>query len=124
MKIEDLKEDFSFWDFINLDKQELDVLPYSVFKWNCCCRDCENGTTVRDYGFEPHYFLNRNSKRSVLRTRDYWNNLSIRIWFCGKHNEYYKRLGWNTMIEKYVDLEKPKLGNFVKKVNQGNEKIQ
>lgn len=124
MKIEELKDDFTYQDFKHLDKSELDILPYEIYRWDCCCKDCSNGTTVRDYGFAPHYFLNRNSKKSFQTPRIYWCNLDLQVWFCGKHFSYYKRFGFEVMWDKYIDHNKPKnVGGLVKKSNQNIEKI-
>ena len=53
-------EDLNY--ILSLKKEELDSLPYDVLKWECCCKDCKRGTTVRDYGIAPNYILNRNGK--------------------------------------------------------------
>lgn len=106
-----------------MSKAELDSLPYDVYKWNCCCKNCNGYTTVRDYGIAPTYFLNRNSKASQKNPKEYWQDLEVFSWFCSKHWKYFKRLGGYTMFEKYADSNKPKLGDFVKKVNTGIRKI-
>lgn len=110
-------------DIKKFSKAELDVLPYDIYKWNCCVKDCCNGTTVRDYGIYPFYFLNRNGKSCEKFPGRYWMDLSAVKWFCGKHWKYFQRLGAEKMFEKFCDYEKPALGKLVKKVNQGNEKI-
>lgn len=107
----------------NLSKQELDLLPYDVLKWHCCCKGCKNSTTVRDYGVSPYYFLNRNSKEAQKHPLNYWNNLNVVYWFC-KHYQFLKRLGGEYMFEKYADKEKEKIGILVKKVNYGIEQIK
>lgn len=123
MKLEDLPENFTSWDFIKLDKEVLDVLPYDIFKWKCCVRGCENGTTVRDYGISPFYFLNRNTKAALKNPRDYWKKIHevevSSIWFCGKHWKFYERLG-DEYTRKYFDKNQIE---FVKKVNQSTEHL-
>ena len=123
MKIEELSENPTIEEIMKLDKSSLDILPYEVYRWECCCKNCPNGTTVRDYGFSPHYFLNRNSKSSEQNPQKYWNNTDVTFWFCSKHWQYLKRLGSEKMWKSYVDLNKPRLGNFLKKANQNIEQI-
>lgn len=123
MKIEELSENPTIEEIKKLDKPSLDILPYEVYRWECCCKNCPNGTTVRDYGFAPHYFLNRNSKKASESPRTYWYKLDLNVWLCGKHLEYHKRLGADIMWEKYIDIEKPRLGLLVKKINQNIEQI-
>lgn len=106
-----------------MTKAELDALPYVIHKWNCACKDCPNGTTVRDYGAGPLYFLNRNSKGAELHPQTYWVNLDTHIWYCGKHWKYFKRLGAVAMENRYIDWGKPRLGEKVKEVNFGIQKI-
>lgn len=108
----------------SMNKAELDSLPYDVYKWNCCVKGCNNGTTVRDYGVGPqYYFLNRNGKASEKNPKKYWQDLNDLSWFCSKHWKFFERLGPIYMFERMVDKEKPKIGDFVKKVNMGNHKI-
>ena len=123
MRIDNLPNNFTFLDFIELDKDDLDALPYDVYRWNCCCKDCNNGTTIRDYGFSPNYFLNRNSKKSKMTPQIYWFRVDVQRWFCGKHFEYLKRLGDQIMWDKFIDHDKEALGSLVKKVNQQIEKL-
>jgi hypothetical protein len=116
-------EDFEI--LFNMTKAELDALPYDVYKWNCCCKDCKNATTVRDYGLETEgmYFLNRNGKAADKNPKSYWMNLFEIYWFCGKHWKYFQRLGQEAMFKKFVDYEKDKLAEKIKEVNTGIRKI-
>ncbi|WP_027381859.1 hypothetical protein [Epilithonimonas caeni] len=122
MRIEDLPENFTPEEFMKLDKMELDNLPYDVLKWECCFKNCNRGTTIRDYGIGPFYFLNRNSKAAEKHPERYWNNLNHIVWFCGKHYPYFKRLGWQQIEHRYFERKELSI-NPIKKVNQGNEKL-
>lgn len=103
MKLKDLPDDFTREQFMQLDKESLDAVPYTRMRWLCQCKGCKNGTTVRDYGLGggPRglwAFLDRNSKNAEKNPSDYWmgpNN----YWLCGKHNKLFKRL------EKRFDFE-------------------
>ncbi len=97
MNLENLPDDFTVQDFMRLDKESLDKVPYTIYKWVCQCSGCNNGTRVRDYGlteFNPRgiwAFLDRNSKYANKNPGEYWmgpNN----IWLCGKHFKLVKRL--------------------------------
>lgn len=127
MTIAELPDDFTPQQFMQLDKASLDALPYDLYKWNCCCKKCENGTTVRDYGIAPFYFLNRNSKNAESKTDRYWNNLNQFVWFCGKHWKLIRRLekkySYGTIAEKLINPSKPKIGLFVKQVNASMEQV-
>lgn len=97
MKLDQLPDDFTRQQFMQLDKQSLDAVPYRRLRWLCQCKGCTNGTHVRDYGLEEFNprgiwaFLDRNSKNAAKNPHDYWmgpNN----YWLCGKHNRLYKKL--------------------------------
>lgn len=97
MKLEQLPFDFTREQFMTLDKESLDRIPYTKYRWLCQCKGCQNGTTVRDYGlteFNPlgmWIFLHRNSKNAERNPRDYWlgpNN----YWLCGKHWRFVHKL--------------------------------
>ena len=122
MKLHELPEDFIPDDFMKLDKSELDLMPYEIFKWECCFKGCTGGTTVRDYGIRPFFFLNRNSKRSEKSPELYWLNINERIWFCGKHYPYYKRLGWKYIENKYFEYKELSI-NPLKNVNQNIQQL-
>ncbi|RKT01089.1 hypothetical protein [Chryseobacterium defluvii] len=107
---------------LSLTKEQLDSLPYDVLKWECCCKNCNRGTTVRDYGLSPLFFLNRNSKRAHKNTPKYWMDTSSIIWLCGKHYAIMRRCGFDYILKKYFDHHKAPSG-IIKKVNQGIEKI-
>lgn len=92
MKLEDLPDDFTPEDFMLLDRESLDQVPYTRRKWLCQCKGCINGTAVRDYGISPFFFLDRNSKQSRYAPYGYWNDLRKYIWLCGKHRKFIKRL--------------------------------
>lgn len=119
MKIENLPEEPTINDFKELEKQELDLIPYDVLFAKCCVVGCENGTTVRDYGFAPFFFLNRNSKSAMKHPEKYWLNFAEIVWFCGKHNEYYKRFGDAIFVRKTIEQTIP--FEIKKRVNQSIE---
>ncbi|OPC36170.1 hypothetical protein [Elizabethkingia miricola] len=122
MRIDDLPDDFGPEDFMKLSKSDLDILPYDVLKWECCFKDCKNGTTVRDYGIAPNYFLNRNSKAADKSPNKYWHNTSNIVWFCGKHYPYMKRLGMEYTFQRFCKYKRPS-PRIIKQVNQNIEKI-
>lgn len=107
---------------LSLTKEELDSLPYDVLRWKCCCKECDRGTTVRDYGIAPLYFLNRNGKLSEKNPSKYWMNTSKIVWLCGKHYAIMKRCGFDYILLKYFDKATGPEG-IVRLVNQGIEKI-
>lgn len=97
MKLEQLPDDFTREQFMQLDKESLDRVEYVRRRWLCQVKNCTNGTHVRDYGLEPFnprgmwLFLDRNSKGAAQNPRNYWmgpNN----YWLCSKHNALFKRL--------------------------------
>lgn len=134
MKLAELPDDFTPEQFKQLDKEALDSLPYTVIKWNCQVKGCCNGTTVRDYGIHPWYFLNRNSKNANKNPTDYWKgiqNQKFSNWLlCGKHNMFFKRLeksfDLDSIIYKLCDWDKIKIDTtkIIRSVNQGVEKIE
>ncbi|KUJ56432.1 hypothetical protein [Chryseobacterium aquaticum] len=113
-------EDLNY--ILSLSKVELDSLPYDVLKWECCCKDCNRGTMVRDYGITPIYFLNRNSKAADKNPSKYWMDTSKIVWLCGKHYAIMKRCGFDYILKKYFEHNKHPF-EIIKKVNQGIEKI-
>lgn len=123
MRIEDLPEEPTIEDFKNLSKQELDRIPYDVLKAKCCFAGCKNGTTVRDYGFAPVFFLNRNSKAAAKCPKLYWMNFDLMVWYCGKHWQYLKRLGTEYVWQQY-NIEKNIPVEVIKRVNQDTEFIE
>ncbi len=98
MKLSELPDDFTDEQFMRLDKEGLDEVPYTRMRWLCQCKGCMNGTHVRDYGLEAHYFLDRNSKAAAQNPSNYWMGLG-NYWLCSKHNKLFKRL------EKSFELE-------------------
>lgn len=135
MKLQDLPQDFTPEQFMALDKESLDAVPYTLKKWFCQCKSCQNGTTVRDYGLERYYFLHRNSKAAAKNTHDYWMGMG-NIWLCGKHNKLFKRLEKSFDIQsiwgKLIDWDKQKIADTpegngtalgaVEKIEQSTEK--
>lgn len=75
-----------------MSREELDNIPYELKKWKCHCKDCTNGTKVRDYGISPWYFIQRNSRHSQKHPLEYWKNITNIMWLCGKHRQLYLRL--------------------------------
>ncbi|MDF2931234.1 MAG: hypothetical protein K0R36_565 [Chryseobacterium sp.] len=108
---------------LSLTKEELDSLPYDVLKWECCCKDCNRGTTVRDYAIAPYYILNRNGKAINKNPSKYWMDTSKIVWLCGKHFAIMKRCGFDYILSKYFDKATDPEG-VMKKVNQGIEKLK
>lgn len=115
MKLKDLPDDFTREQFMLLDKESLDAVPFTRLRWLCQCKGCTNGTHVRDYGlvdFNPRgiwAFLDRNSKYAAKNPSDYWmgpNN----YWLCGKHNRLFKRLkgrfDFEHIWKRFIDTDK------------------
>lgn len=98
IKLADLPNDFTPAEFMQLDKESLDAVPFVRFRWLCQCKGCQNGTHVRDYGLGDRWFLDRNSKRAHDNPREYWMRRN-NYWLCGKHNRFFKKL------EKRFDFE-------------------
>ena len=123
MKIHELSDEPTADEIMKLDKEDLDSMPYNVLKWECCFNGCKCGTTVRDYGLHPFYFLNRNSKAAERNPKKYWFDLRVIHWFCGKHWKYYQRLGAEYVFNKFA-VDKGFPVEVVKKVNYINEQIK
>lgn len=92
MKLADLPDDFTPGQFMWLDRESLDAVPFERKRWVCECKGCQRGTTVRDYGMAPYYWLDRNSKSSKSQPWRYWNNLMNYHWLCSKHWAMFRRL--------------------------------
>lgn len=126
MKLSDLPDDFTTDQFRDLDKPSLDAVPYTVLKWFCQAKGCQNGTTVRDYGLDGFYFLNRNSKRSELNPRDYWMGQN-NYWLCGKHNKLFKRLekrfDFEHIMRRLLDPNRKQLITILSKTSHFVEKL-
>jgi hypothetical protein len=82
----------SIGEMVVMNRAELDNILYELKKWKCHCKNCPNGTKVRDYGISPWYFLERNSKNSRRHPFYYWKDLTNIMWLCGKHRMIYERL--------------------------------
>jgi hypothetical protein len=123
MTLAELPNDFTPQQFMQLDKPSLDRLPYDIYKWNCQCKGCDNGTTVRDYGIAPFYFLNRNSKYCFEHPKEYWHRVyqGGNFWLCGKHLKFYNRLkkiyGERATYLRLCHYEKARIGELIRKVN-------
>lgn len=124
MTLEQLPHDFTPEQFMQLDKESLDQIPYQRRKWYCQCKKCDNGTYVRDYGITPYFFLDRNSKNSFVKTADYWSNLNRHIWLCNKHLKFVKRLakiyGDEKAENKLFDSVLPSKGKLSEPLNEMN----
>jgi hypothetical protein len=90
MKLEQLPDDFTPQQFMQLDRESLEQIPYTRMKWFCVCKGCNNGTHIRDYGI-GWYFLDRNSKNSWKNPRAYWRGRND-CYICSKHWLLWQRL--------------------------------
>lgn len=107
MTLAELPDDFTHEQFKSLDKASLDKIPYDRLHWLCQCKNCENGTHVRNYGLGSWFFLDRNSQAAAKHPEKYWMGMG-NYWLCGKHNKIFKRLGksfpfqqiWDRFIDK------------------------
>ena len=110
MKLSQLPDDFTPQQFMQLDKESLDQIPYDRYKWYCQCKGCSNGTHVRDYSSEPWYFIDRNGKGATNRPDKYWVDVSCHYWTCSKHNKFVRRMvktyGWEATAKKLLDFNK------------------
>lgn len=116
MKLKDLPNDFTPEQFMQLDKESLDAIPYVRVRWLCQCKGCTNGTHVRDYGLSEFSsfgiigFLDRNSKNAAKNPREYWMRQN-NYWLCGKHNQLFKRLrkrfDFDHVWRRLIDMAKP-----------------
>lgn len=116
MKLSQLPDDFTPEQFMQLDKESLDQIPYTVMHLNCHGKGCKNGTHVRDYGVSPYYFLHRNSRGAANNPGKYWLNLSRKMWLCAKHWKILDRLGpiygYPKVEERVLDLGTAPLGKL------------
>lgn len=93
MKLEELPDDFTVNQFLALDRDALDQIPYELKKWQCQIKGCTNGTTVRDYGLEERwYHLHRNSKYAKSHPVELWLNLESQFWMCSKHYKFFHKM--------------------------------
>lgn len=98
---------------MQLDKESLDAIPYQRRKWICQCKGCQHGTHVRDYGISPFFFLDRNSKAAKKNPKEYWYNLNVQFWICGKHwkmmgrleKSFGRRAAEDKLLEPVIPLE-------------------
>lgn len=109
MKLADLPHDFTDRQFMTLDKESLDQIPYTRLRWLCQCKGCKNGTHIRDYGLDGWYLLDRNSKHAAKNIHDYWMGRN-NYWLCGKHNQLFKKLeqrfDFDHIRSKFIDVGK------------------
>lgn len=89
------KEVFEYLEGIKqlyeMSREELDLVPFTVVKWQCQAKGCCNGTKVRDYGIKPIYW------RQKLLPSEFFN-VDAWFWMCAKHLKFWKRL-----IKKYPE---------------------
>lgn len=130
MKISELPDDFTPEQFMKLDRESLDSVPYELKKMMCQCKNCKNGTHVRDYGISPFFLLNRNSKHSLKKPEDYWWNANLYIWLCGKHwllcERLRKRFDVDHIQRKLMDFSTMPLDKIIsiKRLVPSVEKIE
>ncbi|RYZ49912.1 MAG: hypothetical protein EOP49_15165 [Sphingobacteriales bacterium] len=80
MTLDELPEDFTPDQFMQLDRASLDLVPYDTVRWQCKIKLCKRYTRMRDYGIAPWYYHPRMG----------WKN-PYRNWLmCSKH---WKRFG-------------------------------
>ncbi len=109
MKLSELPEDFTPEQFMQLDREALDQIPYERKKWICQVKGCCGGTHVRDYGLSPWFMLDRGSKKSIDHPQEYWRNLDYKIWLCCKHwkrfDKLFDRYGWDHVARRLLKPE-------------------
>jgi hypothetical protein len=78
----------------SMEREELDLVQFTVVKWICSGKGCRGHTKVRDYGIAPEYWHPRKSIGwfSILRT----------FWMCSKHYKFYKRLKKRGYSEEHI----------------------
>lgn len=102
-----------------MSREELDNVDYTLKKWICGCKNCNNGTRVRDYGISPEYYW-------PVKGKDEWVDLTRNYLMCGKHNKFMKKLeklyGREKVEEKMIDFSKMCLQDIkLTKSNKLNE---
>jgi len=101
-----------------MSREELDNVDYTLKKWICGCKGCNNGTKVRDYGIHPEYYWPKKGEG--------WLNIEYNYFMCGKHYPFMKRIskiyGWPAVEKKMIDYSKNELQevSFIKS-NKLNE---
>lgn len=74
LTLEQLPDDFHPGEFMMLDRESLDRVPYDKRRVCCHIEGCERTMPVRDYGIDPFYYINRR-----------WHRLDLVLFFCAKH---------------------------------------
>jgi len=101
----DKEEEAAIVEMMAMTDAELELVPFTIVKWQCQGKGCTNGTKVRDYGIAPIYFHPRKSIR--------WFHIDDYIWNCSKHNKFVKRLqksfSYEAICEKIFDPDKIKI---------------
>lgn len=107
MKLSELPDDFTPEQFMRIDREGLDQVPYELKKWRCQAKGCCNGTKVRDYGILPWVWAHRNSQYSYRVPQAYWVNVSTHFNMCAKHLKMFKRLvkqfDFRSVYDKLMD---------------------
>lgn len=116
IKLEDLSDDPTPEQIRQLDRTSLDLIPFERRWWNCAAKKCNGGTGIRDYGINPWYLLDRNSKESIRNPTKYWRPLDRRFMLCSKHYSPYIRLvklyGQQATMDKLLDFHKDPVQPF------------
>jgi hypothetical protein len=112
--METISTDFDEWnarqDLLLMNREELDLVPYTVKKWVCSVKKCSHFTKIRDYGILPDFYW---TCRGGNWIRD-------NEWFCcSKHNAWFGRMlarfGWDHCCRSVLDFKKEKIIDIVPK---------
>lgn len=72
-----------FEELVALFPSELALVEHTVVKWQCCVKDCEGGSRIKDYGASPFFYW-----------RKKWIDLSNQVLYCSKHWKQFKNTGF------------------------------
>ena len=86
MKLDQLPEDFTADQFMQLDKEELNNIPFDTVRWQCMIKMCNHFTRMRDYGLRNEAI----GRRLFYHKRFVWVDTYKQYFICGKHWKRYK----------------------------------
>lgn len=71
-----------------VDEEDLQHMPYKLYKWVCGHPECHKHKRVKDYGFGP---LMRTGKMFTIskkpRIYHYWSNTDTHYFVCNPHSK-------------------------------------
>ena len=91
MKLEDLPDDFTPEQFMELDADSLNQIPFETGKWQCKIKFCKCFTRVRGYSINPFFYHKRGTKDLKTGLMVHWFDCRNRFFICQKHKKYWKK---------------------------------